>query len=86
MGLIYVMFEGWKVESWLICDDTRHRQVNIGGNYTMVQISAVLGIVCYFVLAGSVVASTKTDRSDRCMGGDYDIGGRIVVCRRCKDV
>ena len=52
----------------------------------MVQISAVLGIVCYFVLAGSVVASTKTDRSDRCMGGDYDIGGRIVVCRRCKDV
>jgi len=83
VGLIYVMFKGWKVESWLICDDTRHRQVNIGGNYTMVQISAVLGIVCYFVLAGRVVASTKSDRmSMLCMGGDCDIGGRIVVCRR----
>jgi len=73
------MSVGWKVESWLICDDTRHRQVNIGGNYTMVQISAVLGIVCYNTLAGGILVSTKADRGSMlCMEGDYDIGQDAV--------
>ncbi len=52
----------------------------------MVQISAVLGIVCYFVLAGRVVASAKSDRrSMLCMDGDYDIE-QDAICEGCKDV
>ena len=53
----------------------------------MIRISTVLEIVCYNTLAGRIFASAKADRrSMLCMGGDCDIGGRIVVCRRCKDV
>ena len=52
----------------------------------MVRISAVFGIVCYFVLAGRVVASTKADRvSMLCMEGDCGMR-QDVICRRCRDV
>jgi len=52
----------------------------------MVRISTVLGTVCYFVLAGRVVASTKAGgMSMLCMGGDYDIE-QDVLCRKCRDV
>ena len=52
----------------------------------MVRISAMLGIVCYFVLAGRIFASTKAGgMSMLCMDGNCDIE-QDVVCRRCRDV